>query len=381
MKILIHSNAPWAKTGYGQQCCQLIYRLREAGHDVAVSAFWGLQASRIDWDDFPIYPAGQHPYGSDVVGMHARHFGADWIVTLMDQWACGAETLDGQNVACWMPVDAEPLSAFDSAALIAKRSTARKFVPIALTRFGQRQLAEGGFTAEYVPHGVDSRIFRPPDDRKALREAMGVADKFVIFMNAANMDRQRKGFAEQFAAFSRFANRHSDALLVIHSVDQTSQGLNLPEMAARMAIPEGQIKFNSQYLIAAGLLEPDQLRGSYGMADLFSGCSLAEGFGLPLVEAQLCGTPCVTTDAPEMVEVAPTSWHVKAEKTWAAGHNSWWWRPLLDPLTRAYERAYLRGGPWYAKSVKGRESAMRYDADVVFADYWKPVLEKMEGLL
>lgn len=381
MKILVHSNAPWAATGYGTQCRQLIYRLREAGHDVAVSAFWGLQAARIEWDDFPIYPAGQHPYGSDVVGMHARHFGADWVLMLMDQWACSADTLNDLNVACWMPVDSDPLGAFDSAGLIAKRDTARKLLPIALTKFGQQRLAEADFKAEYVPHGLETRIFRPADDRKALRETMGVSDKFVIFMNAANMDRQRKGFAEQFAAFSRFANKHEDALLVLHTTDKTAQGLDLPEMSARMGIPKEQIKFNSQYLIAAGLIEPDQLRGSYGMADLFTGCSLAEGFGLPLVEAQLCGLPVVTTDAEEMREVAPHAWYAKSEKTWAGGHNSWWQRPMLDSITRIYELAYLRDGRWHAKGVKGRESAMKYDADKVFAEQWRPVLDKMEGML
>ncbi len=381
MKIIVHSNAMWCKTGYGTQCLQLVTRLREAGHDVAVSAFWGLHGGRIEWDGFPVYPAGQHPYGSDVVGMHARHFGADWVITLMDEWALGAETLNDLNVACWMPVDCEPLGAFDSAALIAKRDTARKFMPIAMTRFGQQQLDEAGFTAEYIPHGVDSRIFRPPDDRKTLREAMGVDDKFVIFMNAANMDKQRKGFAEQFTAFSRFANKHPDALLVLHTADQTPQGINLPEMAKRMAIPDESIKFNSQYLLAAGLIEPDQLRGSYGMADLFSGCSLAEGFGLPLVEAQLCGLPVVTTDAPEMREVAPHAWHAKAEKTWAGGHNSSWWRPTLDSITKIYNLAYLRDGRWHAKGIKGREAALQYDADTVFSQSWKPVLEKMEGML
>ena len=37
MKILLHSNAPWAGSGYGQQCAQYAVLFREAGHDVAIS--------------------------------------------------------------------------------------------------------------------------------------------------------------------------------------------------------------------------------------------------------------------------------------------------------------------------------------------------------
>lgn len=381
MKIIIHSNAPWAPTGYGQQCHYLQTRLREAGHDVAISAFYGLEGARIEWDGIPVYPKGQHPYGTDVAGMHARHFGADWVITLMDQWALGHETLQDLNVALWMPVDCDPLGGFDQAGLTAKRDVCKKLLPIALTKFGQSRIEEAGFNAEYVPHGIESRVFVPPEDRKALRDAMGVDDKFVVFMNAANLDKQRKGFAEQFAAFSRFANRHPDALLVMHTMDDTPSGLKLAHTAQRMGISDDQIKFNSQYLIMGGHIQPDQLRGSYGMADLYSGCSLAEGFGLPLVEAQMCGVPVVTTDAPEMREVAPHAWYAKAEKTWAAGHNAWWWRPTIDSITRIYELAYARDGRWHAKRAKGRETAMRYDADHVWAEHWKPVLEKMEGLL
>src|SRR5258708_28854667 len=39
------------------------------------------------------------------------------------------------------------------------------------------------------------------------------------------------------------------------------------------------------------------------MADAFLFPSLAEGFGWPLIEAQACGCPVVTTDEPQMNEV------------------------------------------------------------------------------
>jgi glycosyltransferase involved in cell wall biosynthesis len=383
MKILIHSNAPWCPTGYGTQCQQLVPRLASLGHEVAVSAFFGLQGGPTTWQGHMIYPAGQHPYGGDVAGMHARHFGADWIITLMDQWALPHNTLAGLNVACWMPVDCEPLGVFDFEQLRLKQQHARNLVPVALTQFGKEQLDEAGFRARYVPHGIDTEVFRPPNDKKALRKAMGVDDRFVIFTDAANLDKGgRKGWAETFAAFARFGARHEDALLVVHGLQQTGGGLDLVNMAARMGLV-GNLKWSDQYLHTAGLIRPEVLRGSYGMADLYTGCSLAEGFGLCPVQSMACEVPVVVTDGTCQPEVCgPGAYLVKGEKTWAEGHKAWWRRPLIGEIVKAYEKAYLKGGPYTAKAKKGRDHVLAtYDADVVFSQHWKPLLDELEGML
>ena len=57
---------------------------------------------------------------------------------------------------------------------------------------------------------------------------------------------------------------------------------------------------------------PDELLPYYySAADAFLFPSLAEGFGLELLEAAFCGTPVVTTDAPPMNEIIPVGHFVK----------------------------------------------------------------------
>ena len=278
-----------------------------------------------------------------------------------------------------MPIDCDPLSVFDYSRLIAGHDPQ----PIALTRFGERMLEEARpegkwRKAMYIPHGIDTGVWRPPDDRKTLREAMGVDDKFVIFMNAANMDKQRKGYAEQFAAFSRFHHRHPDTMMIVHALTDTSQGLKLDELATRMGCRDA-VKFNSQYMLMSGMITPEQLRGSYGMADVFSGCSLAEGFGLGPLESMACGVPTIVSDNSAMPEVqGKAGWLVKCEKAWAAGHNAWWGRPLIDQIVKTYETAYAKGPAYHAKKAAAREQAMKYDTDRVLKEHWVPVLEKLE---
>ncbi len=58
MKILWASNAPWAATGYGMQTAQAVPRIRDAGHDIAIFASYGLNGAMQSWDGIPVYPAG-----------------------------------------------------------------------------------------------------------------------------------------------------------------------------------------------------------------------------------------------------------------------------------------------------------------------------------
>ena len=65
--------------------------------------------------------------------------------------------------------------------------------PIAMSRFGHKVLTEAGFPALYAPHGIPTDVWKPPEDREALRGKLGLEGKFVIGINAANQDPVRKG--------------------------------------------------------------------------------------------------------------------------------------------------------------------------------------------
>lgn len=387
MKILWHSNSPWSPTGYGQQTALWVPRLASLGHEIAVSAFYGLQGGPQRWtapdgQSFLVYPRGNHPYGSDVVGMHARHFQADLVITLMDQWCLSHATLDGLNTAVWMPVDCGPvpgyewlpshLGVFDTNAL----RDGRRW-PVALTRFGQKVLKDEGFESLYVPHGIDTENFRPPLDREALRDSMGLSDRFVIGIVAANLDKARKGWPEQMAAFAKLHAKHKDTALLCHTLDNFPNGLNLRSLAERLGISDA-VMFSSQYMITAGIVRPENLMPTYGAIDLLSACSLAEGFGLPIVEAMACGTPVVTTNGSAMAEVAGNSWKVPGEPEFASGHESWWAKPNINALARVYEKAYERGSVYQAKRDAARDQAMAYDVEKVLKEHWAPALKTLE---
>jgi len=57
-------------------------------------------------------------------------------------------------------------------------------------------------------------------------------------------------------------------------------------------------------VVVAGEVPFDDLVALYGAATAFAFPSLAEGFGLPLIEAMACGAPVVSSNATSLPEVA-----------------------------------------------------------------------------
>jgi glycosyltransferase involved in cell wall biosynthesis len=370
LKILISSNSPWAGTGYGMQTAMWAPRFRDLGHEVFIASFHGLAGAPSLWENIPVLPSGYDPYGNDILGAHARTVGADLILTIMDAWVIDPNQTHGFKVANWVPIDCSPLSAMDRNYFQSSGS-----IPVAISKFGQRMLEDGGFSALYVPHGVDTSVFSPPDNRARVRSELGVPeDAFVIAMNAANKDAVRKSFPEQFLAFAKFSERHSDAMMLVHSIVQAPQALNLMDLVNHLGIRD-KVKFSDQYGIITGRIQPQNLAALYGAADILSATSHAEGFGLPIVEAQACGTPVVTTNFSSMPELTGAGWSVEGEPFWNAAHQSWWCKPHVTEIVEAYEKAYSE-----AASLRetAREFGLKYSVGKVLADYWSPALKEIE---
>lgn len=372
MRLILGSNAPWAPTGYGQQTALWAPRLKSLGHEVAIAAFYGLDGARTQWNGIPVYPKGFDDTGADVLEGHARHFRADLVIILGDAFAQNPQVLSRLKTAVWGPVDCDPLGCQDRQVFEASQVR-----PIAMSRFGERMLADAGLVPFYVPHGIDTSVFRPGNKAK-YRKTLGLPrDAFIIGMNAANKDRARKGFPEQMAAFAGLHAMHPDTLLLIHSTPQPSlTGANLTAIARNLGIQDA-IRWADPYSYAAGAYTAADMAAWYGCLDLYSGCSYAEGFGLPLIEAQACGIPVVTTDASAMSELAGPGWKVGGEPYWNEGHEAWWVKPNVGEIAAAYLEAYDGGAGKRQRAA--REFAAGYDADLVLTRYWKPVLEELQA--
>ncbi len=376
-KILWHSNSPYAPTGYGNQT-GLFAPLLSERYDLAISSFYGLEGSRILWNDIPVYPGLGGEYGNDYLVEHAaRHFGGNprdgLVLTLMDVWVLEPEMVANLNCACWVPVDHEP--APPSVVNFFHRSDA---VPIAMSRFGQQQLAEVGLDPLYMPHGVDTQAFRPYEKRE-VRKQVGVPDDaFLVGMVAANKGRpSRKGFQQALQAFRMLRQKHENAFLYLHTCTNpnVAQGENLPALIQALGIDPDSVLLADQYRMLFDPYPPKTMAKIYSSMDVFLNCAHGEGFGIPVLEAQACGVPAIVTNFSAMPEIAGAGWHVACRPQWT-GQNSWQATPDVDEIVESLNHCYsLPKAARQALSEKARKHALEYDVKLVLERDMLPALE------
>lgn len=378
MRILWSSNAPWTPTGYGVQAQYIVPRLIRAGHELAIAAWDGLHWGRLEMGGVTVYPGGYEPFGRDVIGHHAEDFGADLVVSLHDIWPLSLDYRQrlGRPWAPWFPIDHEPVSEF-----VIERALTAEY-PMTYSKQGQEALARVGVPSLYMPFGIDTEIFQP-DDRAEARAAMGLDDGFLAVIVGANLGHpSRKAFPEQMDAFARFAKRHPelDARLYIHADPdkKTGSGLDLWALARVLGIA-GRVMFPDRYQYLIGFANP-RMAQIYQAADVLLAATMAEGFGLPILEAQACGVPVVTTNWASMPEL--TRFGVVADpvqRFWIR-INAWYAVPGVDNILQALETV----AGWNGEETAARRQAAlewvrrEFDWDVIVERYWLPFLEIVE---
>lgn len=376
-RALVLSNAPFAPSAYGRQTAINVPQLKKLGWDTAVCAFHGLAGNVMTVDDIRIYPGSiEDQWAQDVVAGHYGNWRADWLITLMDAWVLNGPMLaqSGMRVAHWMPVDCTPLGMLDRQILDSGHGR-----PIAMSEFGRQQLTEAGYSPLYVPHSQDSQLFKPmdPAEREEWRKKLGYEGRFVIGISGANQDPCRKGLGEQFAAFAQFAARHPEALLLVHSRVNNRQGCDLRRMCEVLGLTEGkQVIFGDQYGIFTGTINDATMARWYGLLDVLSNASYGEGFGLPILEAQMTGTPVVVAANSTSPELLGAGWMAATQPYWNRGHSAWWQAPVIESIVDCYEQAFEKAG---SMREQAREWSLAYDADVVAEKFWKPALAALEA--
>lgn len=376
MKILWHSNAPWAPTGYGQQTALFTPKIRALGNDVAISAFWGLGGSKMEWEGMKVYP-GDENWGNRLLPAYAAHHAEGeptgcQIITLMDVWVLNNDAHSQLRMASWVPVDHDPVPpnvvrGFEKYGIDA----------IAMSRFGQKALQAEGIDAMYVPHGVDTNLFQPQGGRERVRQAMGFpSDAFVVGMVANNKGTNppRKAFPQAFEAVGQLARERDDVFLYVHAEKWgVYGGLNLPTLAEKVGLDEDRIRWAPQLDLQIGI-PTEAMPPLYEAFDVLLNPAYGEGFGIPIIEAQACGTPVIVSDWTAMTELCGAGWLVDGERWWDASQGAFYLSPHVGSILDALRESYDHAGGLRGKAV---EFAQGYDADRIVDQYWKPVLDEL----
>jgi len=380
MRLNWFSNSPAATTGYGVQTKLFVPRLAKLlDKGISVTAFFGVQSGVLNINGIKVYPNYKHPYGQDIIGAHAEWDRADAVVTLVDAWVIQNENI-GLPWFPWFPIDHEPMPAN----VLAKVRQAAK--PIVMSKFGKRMAEQVGLAVWYVPHGVDTSIFKPLDREEAREHLKWPQDKFIVGMVAANKDNpSRKAFHEQIAAFAALHAAHPDTVLYLHTDDGThgGSGVDLIKFIRRMGLVIGEdVLICDQYMNSLGF--PDSyMVDVYNGLDVLTNVAMGEGFGIPILEAQACGTPVIVGDWTSMSELCFAGWKVDKAEAMPIYHDffdAFQWQATAGAIADRMEQAYAAKGDYELRN-KARRGALPYDADDVTRQYWKPIIKEMEKII
>ena len=365
-----------AKSGYGVASKNIISRLKAHGHEVTLFTMWGLIGQRAVFDGVLHVPLKKAAYGIDVIADYVHEFQPDIVLQLYDEWPSpDYQRLLGDLYCPWVVLHYSPV---ELPIYNAISETWRQF---AFCEWAADELKTKGLSPRVVYLGVDTHAYRPLIgemdsqgniiEKGRLKQAVGAdPDDFLIGMVAANID-HRKALEPQIRVYADFAKKYKDVHLYIKTnplpdhggwdvrmMCQKLFGLSADDPVAPLTFPEDDDASAST----------EQMALWYNAFDVFLNCAMAEGIGLPALEANSCGIPALGTDFSAMREYS-YGWHLPYTKVLLQFFYAYGARVDEQALWDALEQAYnMRGSEEFdVMKVEAREHACMFNWDTVVA--------------
>jgi len=350
--------------------------LKEAGHEVTVLST--KKAIGHTWNGILHLPGGNRDYAVEGMLNWPSRFDIDVIVTLFDIWPLPEDIGSQLNMmgVKWIPmapIDHDPMPQ-----KVLKRLLHAPYC-IAMSRFAERQMKDRGLDPVYIPHGVDTEIFKPGEGRK--NRVTGTDENVFLVGNiATNLEPlDRKGFWPTIEAFGKFHAKHPDSVLYCHTnPTRTGGGLDISGMAEMCGF---QIHTPDPWYFAAGV--PDGLMAQfYNSFDVYMMLTRGEGFGVPLIEAQACGKPVIVTDFTAPSDLVGAGWKIPIAGKRMTTLNSYWAEPDVEAAVDALEEAY---DLWKSGKIRERfegdavEFAKQFDFAIIRDRHLLPFFERVEN--
>jgi glycosyltransferase involved in cell wall biosynthesis len=381
LRILVASNAIWAPSGYAQQARQFVPMIRDEGYPIAMSNFYGQEGGIFILDGITMYPKIADQWGADAMVEHSRDFKADVVISLQDSWVLDLNAIKqlGQQHVRYIPlvpIDHEPIPP------AVKERMDQAFRIISMSPYGERELRRVGLHSTYIPHTVETQVFkRLGDDKAEFKKMLGIPeDHFVFGMVSANKDNPpRKGFQYVMDAFKVFHDKYPKSSMYFHTQPRQNGGFQVEEYARVLGYGK-DVFFPMPYNLLFKVQPADMVK-IFNSFDCLLCPSTNEGFGIPIIEAGACEVPVISNDFTSMrdlVKNGETGYKTKVREKRYTLLGSYIGIPDQDDLTRLMLKMYEDTDRIEMGKNARKFVVDNFDLAYVFNNHWKPFLERLE---
>lgn len=246
------------------------------------------------------------------------------------------------------------------------------------SQFGINVLKTYNYNSTLIDHIVDE--IKIEDRNSKLLDMYNLTDNmFICLMVARNSDpTDRKAFLKQLEAFSCFLDGLSkvesdNCRLIIHENSKFSL-----KGALDLELIVNVLDIEDKILCTKSVMSNEEIIQLYNIADVLLCASKSEGFGLPMVEAQIHNTPVITTNCTSMATntfygICTEPDEISAE---IGGINSWSipsQKNICNAINYIYNRKYNKDISEYNFHLV-KIDKQRYSSDTIM-NKWVSFLE------
>ena len=341
LRIMPVSDSPWAPTGFGTNTKNIGAILHTEGHHIGYGGCqnsqhgkwltpWplGQTEKKVYFENLPIVHPGQERFGEKSFPSWIQNFNPDLVLGHLDfqmfkhmtdmkqprgvqlpfygpdgKMLTRKQRMDLMNkafkevqtgpkwkLAVIIPFDGEPsIPAW-------QQQIDQIDYGVAMSRYGQIGLKKDfGKDCTYIPHGVDTGLFKPIMNPKYGKE--NKPNAFVVGCVARNQ--HRKNIPRLIKGFAQFVQKNNlspeEAKLLLHMDWNDAMGWKFPSFAEQYGVEKYLMDPLMGVLDAGQAVSEEQMAHLFNCMDVFVLPTGGEGFGIPTLEAMSCGVPiCVT---------------------------------------------------------------------------------------
>jgi glycosyltransferase involved in cell wall biosynthesis len=348
-KVAVVAEGAGSSLGFGNQAVALGESLKERGFSVE--------------------------YHSPSTTSREYQWDVDWIVSLGELQQV-LRLLDQKltNWVHWLPLTTKSISEEFWIRLQGVPSV------VAMSRFGYDQIKQH-YPPEklfYIPHSVDTRFFKPlvKGSREKVRENYPDLEKsyVVLFVGTNTFRKDIPSLLKAFQLAVKIIGSDDIKLVMKTSVDGSS---------CKILEQVKDLDIEKRILVIQDRVELQRLVTIYGMSDVYATAAMAEGFGIPLLEALACGIPVIAGDhttSPEIVGDAGTLVSCRKAQFNLYDYKVEWYPVEVDKFAdaivqhyRLWKSGYKLDRTWIRNKV-----LTQYSREVVVGR-WEDLLSNLMG--